>query len=143
MATTEVDTELFDRVWEEAFENGEMDVVDEVVASDYVLHSAGDTEPVRGPEEFKEHVSQYRAAFPDFSVTIEDRIVADDAVVERFRIRGTHEGEFRGIPPTGNEVELTGIVIHYIDDGKAVEDYSEFNGLDLMQQLGVVEGPGN
>lgn len=142
MAINEADTELFDRVWDEAFENGELDVIDEAVASDYVLHTPGNPEPIRGPEAFKQYVSGYSEAFPDFSVTIDDRIVAEDAVVERFRMRGTHEGELRGIPPTGEEINLTGIVVHYLEDGEAVEDYSEFDGLDLMQQLGVIEPSG-
>lgn len=142
MATNEVDAELFDRVWEEAFENGELEVIDEVVDSEYVLHTPGNPEPIRGSEEFKEYVSGYNEAFPDLSVTIEDRIIAEEAVVERFRMQGTHEGDLRGIPPTGNEIDVTGIIIHYMEDGTAVEDYSEFDGLDLMQQLGVVEPPG-
>lgn len=84
-----------------------------------------------------------RTAFPDLSVTIEDRIVGDGdgAVVERYTLHGTHDGEFMEIPATGNEVELSGTVIHYVTDGRVVESVSEFDGLDLMQQLGVVEVP--
>lgn len=142
MATNEVDTGLFDRVWKEAFENGELDVIDELVPSEYVLHTPGSPEPIRGSDAFKQYVSGYSEAFPDLSVTIDDRIVAEDAVVERFRMRGTHEGEFRGIPPTGNAIDVTGIIVHYMEDGRAVEDYSEFDSMDLMQQLGIVEPPG-
>lgn len=142
MATNEVDTGLFDRVWKEAFENGELDVIDELVPSEYVLHTPGSPEPIRGSDAFKQYVSGYSEAFPDLSVTIDDRIVAEDAVVERFRMRGTHEGEFRGIPPTGNAIDVTGIIVHYMEDERAVEDYSEFDSMDLMQQLGIVEPPG-
>lgn len=139
MTTTELDIELLDRVWEEAFENGEMDVIDEAVASDFVLRTPGSPEPVRGPEGFKRYVAGYNEAFPDLSVTIEDRIVTADAVVERFRMRGTHEGDLRGIPPTGNRMDNTGIVVHYLADGKVVESVSEFDALAVMQQLGVVD----
>jgi steroid delta-isomerase-like uncharacterized protein len=142
MASTEVDTALFDRVWAEAFEDGEMDVIDEAVASDYVLHTPGSPEPVRGSEAFKRYVEGYNEAFPDLAVTIEDRIVTAGAVVERFRMQGTHEGELRGIPATGRRMENTGIVVHYTEDGKAVESFSEFDSLALLRQLGVVDDPG-
>lgn len=142
MATTELDTELIDRVWTEAFENGNLDVVDDAVTSDYAAHTPGSVEPIRGAEGFKEYLRMFREAFPDASVTVEDRIVGEDAVVDRYVIRGTHRGEFRGIPATGTEIEVTGTVIHYLADGKVRKDVSEFDSLDLMQQLGVVDAPG-
>jgi predicted ester cyclase len=137
MAITEEHTELIDRVWEEAIEKGEMAVVDEPLASDYVLHTPASPEPIRGPEGLKQYKRTLREAFPDMSVTIEDRVVGEDSVVDRYRMRGTHEGEFNGVAPTGTEVEFTGI-IHYLEDGKVVE----FDLFGLMHQLGVVESPG-
>lgn len=142
MTTTTTQTELVDRVWEEAFENGELAVIDEAVASDYICHTPSDPAGVRGPEEFKAFVRTSREAFPDLSVTVDDRIVGDDVVVDRYTMRGTHEGDFMGIVPTGNVFETTGIVIHYIEDGKIVKDLAEFDNLDTMAQLGVVEPPG-
>ena len=140
--TTEVNTELIDRIWEEAVENGEMAVVDEAAASDYVLHTPGAPEAIRGPEGLKQYKRTLRAAFPDLSVTIEDRIIGEDAVVDRYTLRGTHEGDFQGIPPTGREIELTGINIHYMEDGTLVENVAEFDVYGLVQQLGVVDPPG-
>lgn len=142
MATTEIDTELFDRVWNEAFERGNLDVVDGAVTRDYAAYTPGSVEPIRGADGFKEYLRTLRGAFPDLSVAIEDRIIGEDAVVERYRLEGTHRGEFMGIPATGNEVALTGTVIHYVEDGKVTKDVSEFDALDLMQQLGVVDAPG-
>lgn len=143
MATTaEANTELIDRVWDEAVENGEMAVIEEAVTNDYVLHTSGASEPIQGPDGLKQYKRALRAAFPDLSVTIEDRIVGEEAVVDHYRMRGTHEGDFQGIAPTGTEVEFTGIIIHYLEDGKIVENVAEFNVLALMEQLGVVEPPG-
>lgn len=142
MVTTEANTELVDRVWEEAVENGDLAVIDEVLATDYVGHTPGAPEVISGREGFKRYVRTLRDAFSGLSVTIEERIVSEGVVVDRYRARGTHEGEFRGVPPTGAEIEFTGIVIHYIEDGQVVKDVSEFNALDLMEQLGVVEPPG-
>lgn len=142
MATQEEPTTLVDRVWDEAVENGDVDVIDVAVTDDYVCHTPGAPEGIRGPDGFKQYVRTLREAFPDLSVTVEDRFVTEDAVVDRHRLRGTHEGEFRGVPPTGTEIEVTGIVIHYVDDGKIRKDVSEFDVLDLMQQLGAVEPSG-
>lgn len=142
MATKREPTTLVDRVWEEAVENGDMGVIDDAVADDYVCHTPGAPEGIRGPDGFKQYVRTLREAFPDLSVTIDDRLVTEDAIVDRYTLRGTHDGDFRGIPPTGTEIEFTGIVIHYVDDGKVRKDVSEFDVLDVMQQLGVVESPG-
>lgn len=121
--------------------NGDLDVVDEAMAGEYVAHTPGSQEPIRGPEGFKEYLRTLQTAFPDLSVTIEDRIVGEDAIVDRYRIDGTHEGEFVGVPPTGREVTVSGTVIHYLEGGRVVEDVSEYDALDLLQQLGVVEAP--
>lgn len=90
--TTEANTELVDRIWDEVVENGEMDVIDEAVASDYVLHTPGAPEPIQGPAGLKQYKRTLRAAFPDLSVSIEDRVVGEETVVDRYRMRGTHDG---------------------------------------------------
>lgn len=141
MGITEANTERIDRVWEEAIENGEMAVVEDALASDYVLHTPGAPEPIRGPDGFKQYKRTLREAFPDISVVVEDRVVGEDAVVDRYRMSGTHEGEFNGIAPTGTEVEFTGIIVHYVEDGKVAENVVEFDRFGIMQQLGVVEPP--
>jgi steroid delta-isomerase-like uncharacterized protein len=84
----------------------------------------------------------FYAAFPDLRVTIEDMIAEGDQVVTRATWRGTHQGEFQGIAPTGKPMTLTGIQILRIRDGKLVEHRSEFDGLGLMQQLGAIPAPG-
>lgn len=103
-------------------------------------HARG-PEPIRGPDGFKQYKRTLREAFPDISVVVEDRVVGEDAVVDRYRMSGTHEGEFNGIAPTGTEVEFTGIIVHYVEDGKVAENVVEFDRFDIMQQLGVVEPP--
>lgn len=141
MALTETTTERIDRVWEEAIEDGEMGVVDEVLASDYVLHTPAAPEPIRGRDGFKEYKRTLRRAFPDLSVTVEDRVVGEEAVVDRYTMRGTHEGEFQGIAPTGTEVAFTGLIVHYLADGEVTENVVEFDVFGLMRQLGAVDAP--
>lgn len=83
-----------------------------------------------------------RSAFPDLAVTTEDLIAEDDRVLTRYTLEGTHEGEFMGIEPTGAEVEVEGMSIGRIEDGKVVEGWTNMDVLGMLVQLGVVEPPG-
>jgi predicted ester cyclase len=86
----------------------------------------------------KEMVQTFHSAFSDFHTTVEDRIVAGDKVVERWSATGTHQGEFLGIPATGNRVSVTGIDISRLAEGKIVEHWTEMDVMGMMQQLGAI-----
>jgi predicted ester cyclase len=86
--------------------------------------------------------SPFPGAFPDVHITIEEQIAEGDKVVSRWTDRGTHQGEFMGIAPTGKRIEYTGISIDRIADGKIVESLLESDRLGLMRQLGAVTEPG-
>ncbi len=118
-----------------------MEVADQVFANRYVSHQPDGTEEQRGPEDVKRFLRQYREAFPDLQITIEDQIAEGDKVVTRWSSRGTHQGEFRGIAPTGNEVRLTGIGIFRFSEGKVVESWDNFDQLGMLQQLGAIPSP--
>jgi steroid delta-isomerase-like uncharacterized protein len=125
------------RINEEAFNNGSTDVVDEVVAEDFVEHNpmpgfAGDREG------FKDLVRGLHQAFPDMHVDIEDQIVEGDRIVERWTSRGTHEGDFMGIPATHRSVTVEGMDISRFADGKIVEHWTQMDAMAMMQQLGVI-----
>jgi steroid delta-isomerase-like uncharacterized protein len=77
-----------------------------------------------------------RTSFPDLTITIEDLIAEGDKVVTRLTARGTHQGTFRGIAPTGRVVSWTGIRIFRIAEGKIVEHWANWDDLSLLQQLG-------
>jgi predicted ester cyclase len=74
--------------------------------------------------------------------TIEDVITEGDEVVVRWTVRGTHQGEFMGIPPTNNRVTLTGMSIERVSGDKIVETWDSYDAMGLMQQLGVIPEPG-
>jgi predicted ester cyclase len=78
------------------------------------------------------------AAFPDIHFAVEDLIAEGDRVAARVTMRGTHQGDLMGIPPTGKQVSWTGIEIDRIKDGKYVESWLNTDDLGLMQQLGVI-----
>lgn len=126
---------------EEVFGGGDLELIEELFAPDYVLHDPVLPEEVRGQEGMRGYVSMYRGAYPDTAFTIEDQISDGDEVVTRWTGQGTHEGELMGVPPTGNRVTVTGIEVDRIVDGKIGETWVVYDALGMMQQLGVVPGP--
>jgi len=119
----------------EEMDKGNFDIFDELSSDDYVCHFSWIPEPLNR-EARKQFMKATMVSFPDFNHTIEDVISQGDKVVIRFTNRGTHKGAFKGIPPTGKEIEYTAIFIGRFVDGKVVETWVEANILGLMQQLG-------
>jgi steroid delta-isomerase-like uncharacterized protein len=116
---------------------GNLDVVDELIAPEY-LYSAPGTPEVRGPEGWKQLISMYRAAFPDLHMTVDDVLAEGDKVAVRWSATGTHRGELMGIPPTGKRVTVTGMIMSRCAGGKFVEEHEIFDSLGMLQQLGAV-----
>jgi steroid delta-isomerase-like uncharacterized protein len=112
------------------------DTLGEVYAPDVVWHNPeGD---IQGLEEAKQFVAMFETAFPDISATVEDVVAEGDKVVSRVTIRGTHQGEVEEFgPPTGRRVEVQGLSLHRIEDGKIVEEWNSWDNLSILQQLGL------
>jgi steroid delta-isomerase-like uncharacterized protein len=127
----------FYEVLNQAMRTGDLSPLDEVIAGDAIDHNP---EPgmKQGLAGIKEAFGAGRAAFPDLVITVEDMFAEGDKVACRVRTRGTHRGEFRGIPATGKPVTQTGIDILRIADGKLAERWGQFDDLGLLQQLGAV-----
>jgi len=115
-------------------------VIDEIVAENFVSHSAPQGLPP-GREGVKIWAAMFRKAFSDIWSRAEDVIVEGDKVVERFTSGGTHDGEFFGMPPTGKRGQITGINIFRIENGKVAEHWGNSDDLGLMMQLGAVPAP--
>ena len=128
---------LVRRQEEELFGRGNLELADEIYAPDYVGHDPSNPEDVRGLQAAKRAAADYRRAFPDLRVSVEDLIAEGDRVAARLRFRGTHLGEMDGIAPTGKRVECTGIVISRVEGGRIAEDWANFDDLIMMRQLGV------
>ena len=120
----------------EALNQRNLAVFDELLTPDIVFHIASTT--IQGLEAYKQVLSMLFTAFPDLQFTIEDMVAEGDFVVVRHTTRGTHQGNFRGIPPTGKQVSGTGMFIDRIVNGKAVEQWGNSDTLGLLQQLGVI-----
>ncbi|WP_227355644.1 ester cyclase [Haladaptatus salinisoli] len=140
--TTEENKRLARRVPEEIATERNFDLVEEVYAEDCVEH-APFGEPATGREATEEQLRSFIGAFPDFEATVEDAVAEGDTVAMRVTLRGTHEGEFMGIEPTGNSFEVQNAVFTRVEDGKIAERWVMPDTLGMFRQLGVVESPVN
>ena len=93
-------------------------------------------------EDAKQEAANVRSGFPDLESTIEDLIAERDKVVVHWRAQASHQGEYMGIPPTGNRVNFRGISIYRIEGGKIAESWGVSEDLDLMRQIGAIPEPG-
>ena len=138
---TEENKALMHRFYEE-ISNGNLAVVDELIAADVVEHSPFVPGQAPGRQGTKELFTMIRAAFPDLRITVEDMVAEGDKVATRGTMSGTHKGEFMGIAPTGKQVTVGMIEILRIAGGKMVEHWHVVDSLGMMQQLGAVLEPG-
>ena len=130
------------RIFEEVWNQNDLAVADEVVASDQVNHDPGLPGMPSGPEGLKYLVQTFRAAFPDLQFTVEDQVAEGDKVVTRWTMRGSNTGSFLGMPPTGRTVAVSGINIDRLANGKLVEHWRSADQLGMLQQLGLIPTPG-
>lgn len=129
---------VIERYFEEVWNQGKLDALDELLAPDYVNHSSSLPDPPPGPEGVKPIVAAMRRAFPDLHYTIEQMVIGEDAVAVRTRLSGTHVGDFFGIAPTGKRFEVTQMTLERFRDGKIVAHWRNTDELSLLRQLGVV-----
>ena len=134
--TTETNKTLVVRFVDEFWNKGNLAAADELMAPNAVIHQP----QVGGAAGLKAFNTTIRAAFPDWYSTAEELIAEGDGVAERWTGRGTHRGEFQGIPPTGKQVAVPGVVFYRIRDGRITEFRGSFDMLSMLQQLGVAPG---
>lgn len=143
MATPEqANKEHARRFNEEVWGKSNFEAIGHLVAEDFVGHNPALPEPVRGADGVREVAEMLYAAFPDCEVELEQVIADGDWLAQRVTVTATHEGEFMGIEPTGEEVEVTGMNITRLEDSKWAEGYELWDMFGLLHQLGVVEQPG-
>lgn len=128
------------RWYEEVFNAGNLDLIHELFAPNFVDHDP--VNPLPGLEGVRQVVGMYRGAFPDLHITVEDWVAEGDKVVTRFRAQGTHKGPLMGIPPTEKQVTVTGIDMLGFEHGTISEHWGTRDDLGMLQQLGAVPAPG-
>jgi steroid delta-isomerase-like uncharacterized protein len=125
----------FDEVWNK----GRAEAIDEMFAPDGIAHGLSDNpeNPIKGPADFKSFHEIFRGAFPDIDVIVEDTIAAGDKVVARCSVRGKHTGDHLGVAASNAPVDFTGISIVRIRDGKIVEAWNNFDFMRMNKQIGL------
>jgi steroid delta-isomerase-like uncharacterized protein len=137
LMSAEENKKVVQRFWKAWEEEDFVDLIDELLAPDYVNHSPGMPDQPTGPEGVKAVVGMFRSGMPDLRVTIDDMIAEGDKVATRYTIEGTHEGELYGVPPTGRRLSIESMIVERVSGGQIEEHRRTTDTLDMMQQLGV------
>jgi steroid delta-isomerase-like uncharacterized protein len=131
------------RHFEEVLNQGNLPVVDEIYTDDYTLDAPVSSDGqsrnrslTQGREQLKQRVTLFRSAFPDIHFTTDEIVAEGNSVVVQYTYRGTHQGVFAGINPSGRSIDITGILIAHMLDGRIQEAVSVFDSAQLMKQLG-------
>ena len=132
--------DIVERVSFQAYEEGNLAVIDELVSEDFALYDPLSPDVIRGRDGMKGHIEENRTTFSDIETTIEHLICEDEWCAVHFTFRGTHTGEYPGIDiePSGATVTVEGMEFDRVEDGKLVETRLLYDTLGLMEQLGVV-----
>ena len=136
----EANKALMRRWFEEVWNKGSADAIPEMFAKDGIAHGLSQEAqaPLRGPSDFLPFHAQFRGAFPDIEVMVEDQIAEGDMVATRCSVRGKHSGDSLGIAATHSPVDFTGMTITRIRDGKIVEAWNNFDFMRMYRQLGAI-----
>ncbi len=135
---SETNKAILRRYGEEIWNKGNTAVIAEVISPQFSVPGVSGVPELKGREGFTQLLTAFRTAFPDVSLTPEEIIAEGDKVAVRWRIRGTHQGEFFGIAPTGKAIETTNTQFYFLESGQIVGWTGDMDMLGLMQQLGAV-----
>jgi steroid delta-isomerase-like uncharacterized protein len=122
-------------------DRGNLDVVDELIAEAYIDHNPALPGVGPGREGTRQYMRMLKAAFPDATHTIDDIIAEGDKVMTRVTARGTFLGECIGYQPNGNVVEISGIAVHRVENGRLVEHWAHADMAGFMRQIGAEAAP--
>lgn len=135
---SEANKALCRRFIEEIWNQRNFDLNEEILTANYVDHDPANPDFGRGPESHRKLTNYYLTAFPDTKFTIEDTFAEGDRVFLRWNVRGTHRGNLGGIPPTGKNVNVSGMVAFRVANNKITESWTNWDALGLFRQIGVV-----
>jgi steroid delta-isomerase-like uncharacterized protein len=131
---------LIRRWFEEVWNKGREEAIDEMLSEEGVAHGLGDEarQKLRGPSDFKPFFRRFRGAFPEIEVVVEETISEGDKVAARCTVRGRHRGDTLGFKATDLPVEFEGVSIVRVKDGKIVEAWNNFDFMSMFRQLGAL-----
>ena len=130
------------RFFEDVMNGRRLEVADELFAADYTHHDPSlPPELQQGLAAYKQILGGFLTAFSDLRCTVEDLLAEGNKVVARVTVRGTHDGELMGMPPSGRRVDFSLIGIHRIADGRIAEGWVVFDALGMLRQVGAIPEP--
>jgi steroid delta-isomerase-like uncharacterized protein len=129
------------RFIEEVWNNGNLDVIDELISDDHVDHDPGREGTPGGREGMRAFVQMYRSAFPDTHIEFGEMVAEGDLVAGNWTATGTHHGELMGVAPTGKSIKITGMGMDRVRDGQIVESWGNYDTLGMLGQLGAIPAP--
>ncbi len=144
MSTHEQNKEIVQRIFNEFWRGGNTNVLDQLLAPDVTNHDLS-KEPISGRNPYKEWATGFRqvtgTGFPDLDIALDAIIAEGDLVAKRWTFRGTHTGEYMGIPASGKQVVMAGITMYRLQGGQVRETWWTYDALGMMQQLGAIPAP--
>lgn len=140
MTTAEQNKAFIQRVTEEFYNQGKIELAEQFYASTYVHHDPASPQ-VRDRDGLKEALRAFRAGCPDLQITTDALFAEGDTVTKRWTYHATHTGDLSGLPPTGRRITMSGLELFRLAGGKIVESWLAYDNLSLMQQLGIIPTP--
>jgi len=125
--------------FEVAFGANDVAVIDELCDPDLVDHNPVPDQKA-GLAGFKDTIAMYKSIFPDSEITLQHVVGEADLVATHWTVTGTHQAEFFGVPATGRKVSVEGMNVYRLAGGRITDVWTQFDGLDLMGQLGALPG---
>ena len=137
MMSVEENKAIVRKYLDEAWNKRNVGILDELMADNYARYLPGQDKPL-DREGQKQRIAGFHRAMPNLVFLVDDLFAEGDRVVFRVMIRGTHQGTFMGVAPTGKEITVTAIDIARLENGKIVDHWGQMDMLGLMRQLGLV-----
>jgi steroid delta-isomerase-like uncharacterized protein len=132
----EQNIEMFTHVWDEIMNKRNLNMFNESnYTKNIILHARP---PVAGIDRAKEFYANYLDGFSDIEFTMKETIGMNETVVVYWDFKGTHTGAFFGIPATGRKVDIEGVTLIRMENGKIAEERDFLDNLEFMQQLGII-----
>ena len=128
---------MYTTVWDDIINNGDLSLINETNFDENITLVAS-PENVVGIDAFKDYYNNFIVGFSNVSFTIVDVFGQGDKIVKHWSFKGTHTGEFFGIPATGNEIDIDGVTLVLMKDGKIAQEQDFMDNLEFMQQLGII-----
>ncbi|MET9859073.1 ester cyclase [Streptomyces smyrnaeus] len=136
MPHTESRRALIQKIWEDTWNRGHVDALDNLLSSDYLRH--GRDTPPQDLRTFKASILATRSAFPDLSTTLDDIVIEGDRAAIRWHSTGSHEGSLMGVPATKRRVEVGGATFARFEEDRIVEEFVTWDPSALLSALGII-----